>query len=179
MLARSLGLKQICVGELLRREAKQPTAIGKLIASIIDAGNIVPGYITLRLLADVMERERMVGTKAILMDGFPRALEQAIGFEEQIGYCQAVIYFSCSVAVLKKRLLTRGLSSGRIDDVEPVIMHRLETFERETLPVTNYYKEKGKIHCFDAEQAPNLIHQQVDRLLKTILVCATMMHPIS
>lgn len=46
---------------------------------------------------------------------------------------------------MKRRLLARGESSGRVDDNEETIGKRLETFENQTKPVIEYYESKNKV----------------------------------
>lgn len=46
---------------------------------------------------------------------------------------------------MKKRLLARAETSGRVDDNEETIMKRLETFENQTKPVTEYYESQNKV----------------------------------
>jgi adenylate kinase len=165
MLANKLpGLVHpICVGDLLRQEALQENTRGKWIASILEQGNIVPGFVTLGLLSRVVVREQQGRntTRAILMDGFPRTLDQAIAFEQQIGTCRAVLYLECSSDVLKARLLQRSTTSGRKDDVARVIERRLETFERETSQVVEYYRKKGILRCFSGEGEPQVVLQSL------------------
>ncbi|GJQ14696.1 hypothetical protein GpartN1_g7009.t1 [Galdieria partita] len=173
MIAKTLGLTQICVGDLLRKEALQNTLRGKWIASIIHQGNIVPGHVTLGLLSQAIERERRQGTQAILMDGFPRTLDQAIAFEKQVGCCIAVLYLECSLIVLRQRLLLRGLSSGRQDDIERVIQQRLDTFEKQTTQVVEYYRRKGILHCFEGEKEPNEIYKEIVQLVQKQLIRST------
>lgn len=42
-----------------------------------------------------------------------------------------------------KRILKRGETSGRVDDTREVIENRLKEYEKKTLPVAQFYKEKG------------------------------------
>lgn len=46
---------------------------------------------------------------------------------------------------MKRRLLARGETSGRVDDNEETIGKRLETFENQTKPVIEYYESKNKV----------------------------------
>lgn len=46
---------------------------------------------------------------------------------------------------MKRRLLARGETSGRVDDNEETIAKRLETFENETKPVIEYYESQNKV----------------------------------
>jgi len=46
-----------------------------------------------------------------------------------------VLFFSCTEEIMKKRLLKRGETSGRVDDNEASIIKRFKTFETQTQPV--------------------------------------------
>ena len=46
---------------------------------------------------------------------------------------------------MKRRLLVRGETSGRVDDNEETIAKRLETFENQTKPVIEYYESQNKV----------------------------------
>lgn len=56
-----------------------------------------------------------------------------------------MLYFECSPETMKKRLLARAETSGRVDDNEETIMKRLETFENQTKPVIEYYESQNKV----------------------------------
>lgn len=46
---------------------------------------------------------------------------------------------------MKKRLLHRALTSGRIDDNEETIKKRLKTFHTQTVPVLDFYEKQSKL----------------------------------
>ena len=48
-----------------------------------------------------------------------------------------------------RRLLDRGKTSGRSDDNEAVIRNRLREYKEKTLPVLNFYRDKGICHDVD------------------------------
>ena len=58
--------------------------------------------------------------------------------------CTHVLVFECSDAVMTKRLVQRGQTSGRVDDNEDTIKKRLATFRQETLPVIEFYQQQDK-----------------------------------
>ena len=64
-----------------------------------------------------------------LIDGFPRAIDQAMAFEEQVGACAFTLYLDCPEDVMRGRLLERGKSSGRVDDNEATIVKRFKVFQ--------------------------------------------------
>jgi adenylate kinase len=46
---------------------------------------------------------------------------------------------------MTERLLNRGKTSGRVDDNEETIKHRLNTFHQITQPVIDYYGQQKKL----------------------------------
>ena len=66
-------------------------------------------------------------------------------FFSQIACCEFMLYFECSPDTMKRRLLTRGETSERVDDNEETIAKRLETFENQTKPVIEYYESQNKV----------------------------------
>ncbi len=46
---------------------------------------------------------------------------------------------------MKKRLMHRGETSGRVDDTDEVIVKRLKTFHDVTEPVVEHYSKQNKV----------------------------------
>jgi adenylate kinase len=63
------------------------------------------------------------------------------------------------------RLLNRGKSSGRVDDNEETIKHRLNTFHTVTQPVVDHYAKQGKLAHIKAESTPDEIFVEVQKHL--------------
>ncbi|KAJ3117070.1 hypothetical protein HDU96_007988 [Phlyctochytrium bullatum] len=142
-LAKEFGLCHISTGDLLRLELERGTEIGKQCGDLMKEGKIVPMSIIIGLLKKTMLEN--IDTPGFLIDGFPRALDQAMEFERTIGRCKTVLYFSCPLQVLEARLLERGKTSGRADDNIATIKKRFKTFEEQSLPVVDYYKLDGRV----------------------------------
>ena len=66
---------------------------------------------------------------------------------------------------MKKRLLHRGQSSGRVDDNEETIKQRLQTFHQATKPVVDHYEKQNKLKQIDAERSPDLIFADIEKIL--------------
>ncbi|KAJ3028538.1 UNVERIFIED_CONTAM: hypothetical protein HDU68_001471 [Siphonaria sp. JEL0065] len=103
-------------------------------------GKIVPMEIIIDLLGTAISNAK--STRGILIDGFPRAVDQAIEFERIITRASAIINFTCPLQVLESRLLERGKTSGRADDNLETIRKRFKTFETESLPVIQYFGDR-------------------------------------
>jgi adenylate kinase family enzyme len=63
-----------------------------------------------------------------------------------------LLFFECSLETMEKRLLKRGETSGRADDNPETIKKRFETFNNETQPIANMYKEQNKCEVADSEK---------------------------
>ena len=76
-------IKWAIAGDLLRAEQNTPgSPYGQLIKEYIKEGNIVPFHITIALLHKAMSESG--NENRFLIDGFPRAMDQAEKFEEEV-----------------------------------------------------------------------------------------------
>jgi hypothetical protein len=101
----------------------------------------------------------------VLVDGFPRSLEQAEEAERQLGPPAAVLFFDCSEATMRERVLGRGKSSGRMDDNEETFAKRCRTYREQTLPVRDYYENRSILRVVSAEPPPDEVFAAVCRLV--------------
>eukprot|EP00898_Chlorokybus_atmophyticus_P006437 jgi/Chlat1/6795/Chrsp51S09101 len=156
--------KHLSAGDLLRAEVASGTATGKMCEALMKEGKLVPMDVTISLLKKAMEHS---GQSRFLVDGFPRALDQAVAFEQtvrvsvvlpfnnkvfmltialqQVGPASLVLFFDCPLLTMEARLLKRGETSGRADDNAATIKKRFDTFMNESLPVVSYYESKGLV----------------------------------
>jgi len=168
-LSKHFGIEHISTGELLRQEVAAGTPIGLAVAEYVKRGDLVPDEIIFALVVDrVIEASRRGG---YILDGFPRNLrqaEQARKVALELGVqIEAAIYIEVSREVAIARLLGRSSDEGRDDDNMAVILHRLEVFERETMPVVAYYQSLGILVQVNGEQPPDQATADIlDRLAK-------------
>jgi adenylate kinase len=64
------------------------------------------------------------------------------------------------------RLLERGKTSGRSDDNELVIRNRLKEYYDKTLPVLQFYKDKGIYVAIDSKDSIEQVHAEVDKVIQ-------------
>ncbi|KAK9467631.1 adenylate kinase-domain-containing protein [Lipomyces arxii] len=162
-LVRDYSFVHMSAGDLLRAEqAREGSEFGELISTYIREGNIVPQEITIALLKNAMMAEVNNGNTKFLIDGFPRKMDQAIKFEEDVAVSEFTLYFDCSEEVMLQRLLKRGETSGRSDDNIESIRKRFKTFVETSMPVVDYYRKMNKVIEVPCEQT----QQEVYDLLK-------------
>jgi len=95
-------------------------------------------------------------------------VDQAIRFEIEISQCTVILYFDCSDEQMIKRLLGRGLTSGRVDDNEETIKMRLNTFHLHTQPILNHFGKK--VVKINAERHPDEIFVEVSECLNSLIL---------
>jgi len=78
-------------------------------------------------------------SKNYLIDGFPRALDQATYFEQTVVECQQVLFYDLSQEVMVERCMKRAETSGRSDDNADTIKKRVQNYFDSTIPVIDYY----------------------------------------
>ena len=112
----------------------------------MEKGQLVPDEVTIKMLKAKVEENPNV--KGYIFDGFPRTIPQAEAVDKLLeGMGESVsklIMLDVSDEELIKRLLNRGKTSGRADDVATtIISNRLSVYKGDTYPVFEFYKEKG------------------------------------
>ena len=121
-LVEEFGYQHISTGDLMRAEIDKGTREGDRIKKIVSSGGIVPHETTVQLLLNAMIANP---AKNYLIDGFPRAVDQAIYFEQNVCEAQRVVFYDAEEEILVSRCLERAKTSGRADDTEEVLKKRL------------------------------------------------------
>lgn len=161
-LVEKYGFAHLSAGDLLRAEVKSGSERGEMISELIKEGKIVPGEVTIELLKAAIAK--CTDKPGILIDGFPREVSQAGGFEKEVCDFEFALFFDCPEEELEKRLLGRGETSGRTDDNIESIRKRFNTFKETCYPVIQYYEAKGVAHRIDATQTIDEVFAEVDAL---------------
>jgi len=147
-LVEAFKYKHLSAGDLLRAEVASGSATADLINGYITEGQIVPSEITVALLKKAIDNS---SESVVLVDGFPRALDQIDEFLSIVGYdCDFVLFFDCNEELLTQRLLKRGETSGRADDNLESIQKRFLTFRNQSYPVVEKYEALGKVKRVDS-----------------------------
>ncbi len=141
-LVEKYGIAHLSTGDMFRYELGNNTELGQLAKSYMDKGQLVPDSVTIAMLQQRMESDRV--KNGFILDGFPRTIAQAEALDELLNKKNIKMTAMISLVVdeeeLISRLLNRGKSSGRADDVnESIIRKRLQVYRDETTPVYDYY----------------------------------------
>ena len=135
------------------------SSIGRTFLRYSSRGQLVPDQPTIALWRQFIHG--MTGSghfhpdeDTLVLDGIPRNLHQAQMLRNTLDVI-GVFYLTCkNMGKIVERLQRRALRENRLDDANlEVIRHRLETYERETKPVLNFYGKK-LLHRINADQKP-------------------------
>lgn len=133
--------------------------LGRIFVDYSSRGQLVPDEPTIRLWRRNIDALRAMGRfdpdhDTLILDGIPRNVHQAEMLEDTLDV-RAIFYLTCSdQKKLVERLQRRALRENRLDDANlEVIRSRLETYDRETKPVLDYYGS-NRVHVIDSTQDP-------------------------
>ena len=148
------GLKHLSTGDLLRSEISGQTPLGQAVKSLMAEGKLVPDEIVIEMIDSALDNSPHVN--GFLFDGFPRTTAQAEALDKLLTQkgTQIAIVLALQVShrELIKRLLNRGRTSDRSDDVnEEVIDARINEYEKKTAAVAEHYKQFGKVEYIKGE----------------------------
>lgn len=162
-IVKKYGFAHFSSGDLLREEVASGSEKGQALKALMDAGELVPLSEVLNLISTNMKKAK--DSRGFLIDGYPREISQGQEFEKSIAPCTFVLWIDASQETMTKRLLSRGLTSGRSDDNEDTIKLRLQTFVKSTEPVIEYYQKMDKVRRVDSEKPADEVFEEVEAAL--------------
>ena len=194
-LQKTLDLPQVSTGDLFREHFRNHTDLGKLAATYIDKGELVPDEITIAIVKDRLSREDCA--KGAILDGFPRTISQAnalgILLDEMGERVHIAPYIHVTPQILLKRLAGRWTckSCGHVyhilfdppsvegvcdldgsklyqrdDDTEETQKRRIEVYFEQTTPLLAYYRDKGLLVEVNGEQSIEQVQKDLIQVIK-------------
>lgn len=163
------GLIHLSTGNLLRQEIHDKTPLGLEAKNIMDKGQLVPDEVVVGMIDTCLEKN--AGAKGFLFDGFPRTIAQAEALDKLLTLKKTgitkVIALDVTEDELVKRLVNRGITSGRSDDLdEAVIRKRFNVYKTETEPVAGYYEKQSKLERIYGEGSVDDIFQKLSAAIE-------------
>jgi len=136
--------------------------LGQVFIKYSSQGKLVPDEPTIELWRHEMDASVTSGrfnpdTDILILDGLPRNPRQAEMLNGVLDV-RAVLYLTCSdMNKMVDRLQRRALRENRLDDANlSIIRSRLETYEKETRPMIDYYGH-DLVHQVDSAQKPTRV----------------------
>ena len=151
-LIRKYHLVHLSTGDLLRSQIAAGTELGLRAKQLMDQGLLVPNEVVIGMIENKLRENQ--SAPGFIFDGFPRTVLQAEALDQLLIQYQAPIITMIALVVndeeLIRRLLKRGETSGRPDDRDEVTARRrVSVYNKETMPVADYYSQQGKFAAID------------------------------
>ncbi|MFH1193924.1 MAG: nucleoside monophosphate kinase [bacterium] len=189
MLAKKLGIPVLTTGNILRTKKAAGDDEGKLIASFIDKGNLLPDELIDIIVRKELEAEKY--KKGVILDGYPRNSHQAEELEKFLNI-DKVIFLDVPDGLVVKRMSSRricekcgenfnlisrpsakdgvcdvcgGKLMQRHDDTEVAIAVRLNIYHELTEPLIKYYEERGKLIKIDGTKSIEDVWSEVSGII--------------
>ena len=173
-LVEGRGMIQLSTGDMLRDARTSGTEMGKRVAAVMDAGELVTDEIVIGLIEEKLKGDNGGG---FIFDGFPRTLAQADALDDLLTkynqHLEVVIELRVDDEALVDRIKGRYTCGScgavyhdktqkpakdgvcdtcggtemkrRADDNEDSLRTRLMEYYKKTSPLLGYYYAKGKL----------------------------------
>ena len=155
-LVETRNMMQLSTGDMLRAARKSGTEMGKIVADVMDRGELVTDEIVIGLIREKLQEGSEGG---FIFDGFPRTLAQADALGELLadnGFAlDAVVSLEVEDEILVQRVVNRAkeaIAAGkeaRADDNEDSMRTRLMEYYKKTSPLIGYYHAKGSLKAIN------------------------------
>ena len=194
LLATRLGIPVISTGDLFRAAVRDGTDLGQEARHYMDAGQLVPDEITVRLLLDRLDEPDAAA--GVILDGFPRTSVQAAALDralaEREAWVKAVVLVDVPLAELVRRMSGRWICRAaghpyhetsspphvagvcdldgselyqRVDDHPDTIRARMDQQLGALAEVIDHYRTAGVLRTVNGLQEIELVAAAINRVM--------------
>lgn len=177
-IAEKYQIPHISTGDIFRANIKEGTDLGKEAKTYMDAGQLVPDELTVKILLDRVAKDDC--KEGYVLDGFPRTIPQAEVLDEALTKLGDKIDFAIDVDVPDENIVRRmggrracvtcgatyhiehvppkkeGICDTcgselilRDDDKPETVSNRLKVYHDQTQPLIDFYTKKGVLKSVD------------------------------
>jgi len=188
------GYPAVSTGDMLREAVKNQTELGKQARRYMDAGLLVPDDLVDAIVRARLQRQDCA--RGVVLDGYPRTIHQAEFLEKLLAQDRAkilVIGIQLERDLLVARLAARWTcpSCGKLfnassnpskagnlcdechtplvlrkDDSAEVVGERLQVYLQETMPVIDYFKQRGLYIEVDGQKPADQVYAAVSEIIR-------------
>jgi len=153
----------VYTGERLRNFAeKEETLAARLAKSKMKAGGLLPSFLAVWLWSGALI-EGVNENNNVIMDGSPRTLLEAMMTDDAMEFYGRNKVVPVFLETSEEWSTQRMLERGRGDDSLKSIKERMAYFEKDVVPVIDYYsgRSKHKLTRVNGEQRVEAVHQEI------------------
>jgi len=199
LLQERLHLPQISTGDMFRDLARTQSPLAEEVRAIQQAGNLIPDELVIRVVEDRTVQEDCRGgyildgfprtaaqaemleqmaarqhkqLSAILIDLPMELLEKRMTGRRICPVCKEIynIYGRPPKVDNQCDFHPQAQLEQRADDTAEKVRVRLETYNRQTEPLLDYYQRTGRLHRVKGTESPEEIYREIERIMNRDVV---------
>ena len=194
LLQERLHLPQISTGDMFRALARTQSPLAEEVRVIQQSGNLIPDELVIRVVEDrtaqddcrdgyildgfprtaaqaemleqlAVRQQKKLST--ILIDIPFELLEKRMTGRRSCPICGEIynVYLKPPKNDLRCDLHPETQLTHRADDTAEKVRVRLDTYNRETEPLIDYYQRTGRLHRVDGTGTPEEIYRQIEGIV--------------
>lgn len=196
LLQGRLGLPQISTGDMFRALGEAQTPLAEEVRQIQASGTLIPDEVVIRVVeertakedcpngytldgfprttvqAEMLERLATAQGQdivAILVDVPPEVLSKRMTGRRNCPVCGEIynIYFKPPQLDSVCDLHPGAQLQQRSDDAPDKVKVRMETYEKQTQPLLDYYEKSGRLQRVDGTREPEAIYSDIKRIVNS------------
>ena len=196
LLQERTGLPQISTGDMFRAMKEAKTPLAEEVRAIMSAGGLVPDEVTIRVVEERTSREdcrngyvldgfprttaqaTMLETlaaeqgkkiQAVVVDTPLDVLEKRMTGRRSCPVCGEIynVYFKPPKSDNVCDLHPEAQLIHRADDNAETVKSRLETYERQTRPLLDYYEGSGRLRRVDGTREVESIYADIEKIVNS------------
>ena len=194
LLQEHLHLPQISTGDIFRALSQTRSPLAEEVRALQQAGRLIPDDVVIRVVEDrtsqadcdngfVLDGFPRTAAQAEMLEGLAtrqgkslsvilievpvERLEKRMTGRRSCPVCGEIynVYFRAPKNDSRCDLHPDAQLIHRADDDEEKVRVRLETFNRETAPVLEYYQQTGRLQRVDGTQDPEWIYSAIEQIV--------------
>ena len=174
IISKKLNIPTISTGNILRAAVKNGTPVGLKAKEFMDKGALVPDEVIIGIMNERLQEPDCA--EGYILDGMPRTIAQAEALEAAGIDIDVALSIEISDAEIEARMTGRRTCTScgatfhvvsnppkaegicdacgaeltiRKDDEPETVRNRLAVYHRETEPLKDFYKSRGKLKTVD------------------------------
>lgn len=151
-------------GQLLREFTQREGLSSRLTRQVLNDGGLMPEFLPIWLWTGFLVNN-FSGEEHLVMDGVSRRMHEAPVLHDALKFYRVRTPYVVYLNVSREKAFAMMKGRGRKDDTDEYINNRLDWFDKNVLPVIEYFKKADGVIFLDinGEQPIEKVHEDILR----------------